>query len=236
VQAPQPRRPERQRSGLDPARRRSLLVYGGAAAGVAALVAVVVVLVATGGSSSAGNASAIRSTLAAAGCTMSTSTAARYGQHISDFKTTVAYKTFPPVSGRHYQVPAIWGDYRQAVDPRQAVHNEEHGGVIIWYGPTITARDRQSISDFVDSSPNAMLVTPLADSSPGVKYPPHQPLGSKIALSAWTVTFKNGQIGDGTNVIAVCPHFSDKAFTSFRNQFRGKGPERFPVDTLTPGT
>ena len=41
---------------------------------------------------------------------------------------------------------------------------------------------------------------------------------------------------NGKNVIATCPRFDEKAFAAFRDQFRGKGPERFPVGNLTPGT
>jgi hypothetical protein len=33
----------------------------------------------------------------------------------------------------------------------------------------------------------------------------------------------------------VCPTFDEKAFSAFRDAYRGKGPERYPVDTLTPG-
>ena len=37
-------------------------------------------------------------------------------------------------------------------------------------------------------------------------------------------------------MVASCPKFDEKAFTAFRDEFRGKGPERFPVSILTPGT
>ena len=81
-----------------------------------------------------------------------------------------------------------------------------------------------------------MLVTPIEDTATGVTYPKHAPPGSKIYLTAWTVEIKNGKIVKGTDVIATCPRFSLKAFRAFRDEFRGKAPERFPVSTLTPGT
>jgi hypothetical protein len=69
-----------------------------------------------------------------------------------------------------------------------------------------------------------------------VRYPAHAKPDSKIYLTAWTVDIKNGNITEGQNVIATCPRFSEKAFSAFRDEFRGTGPERFPVSTLTPGT
>ena len=48
-------------------------------------------------------------------------------------------------------------------------------------------------------------------------------LGDKIALTAWTQ-------------LATCTRFDEKAFSAFRDAFRGKGPERFPVSSLKPGT
>ena len=212
-----------------------MILYGAGGAALVALAVVLIVVLAAGKSGKAGSASRIRSTLTAAGCTLETSRAAPYAQHISSLSQSVTYKTFPPVSGRHYYIPAIWGNYTQAVDPRQAVHNEEHGGIDIWLGPGVSATDRKQISDFYDESPNAMLVTPIENTSKGVGYPKHAPPDSKIYLTAWT-TKKPRDYTNATAVIAMCPHFSEKAFTAFRDEFRGQGPERFPVDILKPGT
>jgi hypothetical protein len=232
VQAPKQRHDPRK--GLDP-RRRAMLLGGGGAALV--VVAVVLIIVLAGGKSGpAGSPQAISATLKAAGCTLATSKAAPSAQHISSFSQSVTYSTYPPVSGRHYQTAALWGNYTQEVDPRQAVHNMEHGGIDIWVGPDVQAAERSKLSDFYDESPNAMLVTPIKDAAAGVKYPKHAAPGSKIYLTAWTVQIKNGSIVNGKNVIATCPHFNLKAFRAFRDEFRGKGPERFSVSRLTPGT
>jgi hypothetical protein len=197
---------------------------------------VVVGVILVGGKDAAsGNPGAIAATLKAAGCTLATSKAAPSAQHITSFNDSVTYSTYPPVSGHHYIQPAIWGNYTQEVDPRMAVHNEEHGGIDIWEGPRVSELERKKITNFYDESPNAMLVTPIADTAKGVKYPKHASPGSKIYLTSWTVQIKNGKIGAGTNVIATCPLFNEKAFRAFRDEFRGKGPERFPVSGLTPG-
>jgi hypothetical protein len=235
IQAPKQRHDPRQ--GLDPQRRRMIL-FGLAGSGLVALVVVLVVIVSGGKSGPAGNPSAVAATMKAAGCTLSTTKAAPSAQHITSLSPSdrVTYSTYPPVSGRHYYQPPIWGNYTQPVDPRQAVHAEEHGGIDIWVGPKVPAAERQQITDFYDQSPDAILVTPIENTAPGVKYPKHAPPDSKIYLTAWTVEIKNGKIVNGKNVIATCPHFNEKAFKAFRDEFRGKGPERFPVSSLTPGT
>jgi len=232
VQAPKQRHTG---GGLTPERRKTILWGAGGAVAIALVVVLVVVF--TGGKSGkAGNPQSVRSALAAAGCTLSTSGAAPAAEHISSFDTTVKYTTYPPVSGKHYYIPAIWGNYNQAVDPRQAVHNQEHGGIVIWVGPDVSPAERKQISDFYDESPNAMLVTPIDDESKGVKYPAHSKPDSKTYLTSWTVDIKNGNVTAGQQVIASCPRFGEKAFTAFRDEFRGTGPERFPVSSLTPGT
>lgn len=235
VQAPKQRHAPRQR--LDAGRKRATL-YGIAGAGLVGLIVVLIVILAGGKNAKSGNPSAVAPTMRAAGCRLATSKASPSAQHITSFDQSVTYSTYPPVSGRHYVQPAIWGNYTQEVDPRQAVHNEEHGGVVIWVGPAVSAAERQKISDFYDESPNAILVTPIADTAKGVKYPKHAPPDSKIYLTAWTVEIKNGNIVKGTNVIATCPRFNEKAFAAFRDEFRGKGPESpvYPASALKPGT
>jgi hypothetical protein len=199
--------------------------------GIAVLIVVGVILgVVVSKHGGSANAAAVAKIAKAAGGTFTTVPATRAALHITSFKTTVTYNSYPPTSGKHYYQPAVWNDYSQPVDPRQAVHNEEHGGIVIWYGPQISSRTRQEISRFYSESPNAMLVTPLPDTTPGAKFPPHKPLGSRVALTAWV-----GTSGAGHGYVMILPGFNEKAFKAFRDAFRGKGPERFPVNILTPG-
>ncbi|MGE5273806.1 MAG: DUF3105 domain-containing protein [Verrucomicrobiota bacterium] len=233
VQAPKQRQAPRQ--GVDPARRRQFL-FGAVGAVVVGVAIALIVVFASGGSSKAGNPQAVAATMRAAGCTLTTSPAGPSGEHIAKVTDKVTYTTYPPASGKHYGIPAIWGSYTRTVDPRQAVHNEEHGGIVIWLGPSVSSAERQKVSDFYDSSPNAMLLTPIASATPGITYPAHKAPGSTIYLTAWTVEVKNGEVVNGKDVIAACPRFDEKAFTAFRDEFRGKGPERYKVSDLTPGT
>jgi hypothetical protein len=233
VQAPKQRHEPRQ--GLDEHRRRQLL-FGLAGSGLVGLIVVLVVVVSGGRSNAAaGKPQAIAATVKAAGCTLSTSSASPVASHTTSFGESIPYSTYPPVSGKHYYQPAVWGNYSQEVDPRQAVHNQEHGGIVIWVGPKVPADERQKISDFYDKSPNAMLVTPIADTAQGVRYPKHAPPDSKIYVTAWTVGIKDQKDVDLTNVIMTCHRFDEKAFGAFRDEFRGKGRERYKVNTLRPG-
>jgi len=47
------------------------------------------------------------------------------------------WDTDPPSSGPHNVNWADWGRYDTALPDTNAVHNLEHGGVIIWFGPQV---------------------------------------------------------------------------------------------------
>jgi hypothetical protein len=148
--------------------------------------------------------------LAAAGCTFK-SYPSEGASHVQSLDAKVNYKTFPPTSGPHYQQPAVWGSYSDSLVLVMEAHNLEHGGVIIQYGDRVPEAMVAQLQSFYDSSRNGMLLAPLPK------------LDSTIALTAWTQ-------------LATCTAFDEKAFSAFRNAFRGKGPERFPVGSLEPGT
>jgi hypothetical protein len=214
--------------------------------GLAALVALAILLIVmfSGGGSGAADVTAAdvakaRTAVEAAGGTLVPRPAEAAGGHMSDPNQRVRYATFPASNGTHNPTTSIWGDYRVSVDPRQAVHNLEHGGVVIWYGPDISAADRAALDQFYEDDPKGLIITPIPDPYPGVIYPKHDPLGSKIALTAWTSRDPQSESIDlearGTAYIATLPKFDAKAFAAFRDAFRGKGPERFPISRMLPG-
>ena len=135
----------------------------------------------------------------AAGGTFVTRPADAAQQHMSDPNQRVSYETFPASSGTHNPTTSIWGNYRQPVDPRQAVHNLEHGGVVIWHGPDISAADRGALDAFYDEDENGLVITPIPDPYPGVTYPKHDQLGSKIALTVWTASETSPRMGRSTS-------------------------------------
>ena len=135
------------------------------------------------------------------------------------------WSTSPPSAGSHYGAWAVWGFYRTPVNPRQVVHNEEHGGVIVWWGPKVPKSTVDELEAFYNQKPNGVLGTP---------YPS---LGNKIALTAWTGDpakyYRNHYYGVGH--IAVCSSFDQKAFDAFRSAYVGKGPEGIPLSNDAPG-
>jgi hypothetical protein len=219
---------------------RPTWLYALAAAGPIALAAVVLGLFVFGrGNTSGPNDAGLAKTLAAAGFTLRTS-AGQFAKPdhstVPSLNTPMKWHTSPPANGPHYGIRAVWNFYDQAVNPRQALHNAEHGGMIIWYGPKISAATKAKLRSFWLESPDDILVTPYA------------PLGNKIALTAWTGNPKtyfqkvNGKVDYGTGHIAIGPGFNQKAFAAFRDAYRAKGPEPYtdgghiPASANTPGT
>jgi hypothetical protein len=215
VQAPQRRSSPSGRSAEDQRRLKLLTLY--AASGFVALGVVIAVILVTrdGKPSNVAVGAAMRT----AGCTLKTAPA-KSRQHVTSLDAKVKYNTDPPSSGSHYYQPAFWDFYTTPAKPVQVVHNEEHGGVILWWGSKVSQATIDELHAFYNSSPNGMVGTP---------YPK---LGSKVALTAWT----SPPAGLGEGHVAVCPAFDEKAFAAFRDAYRGKGPERYPLDSETPGT
>jgi hypothetical protein len=178
------------------------------------VAAVVALIYFTTGGASAGVTGAMRD----AGCTLKTVNATSR-KHVTSLEAKIKYNTDPPSNGTHYYQTAIWDFYTTPAVPVQVVHNEEHGGVILWWGNKVPQSTVDELRTFYQSSPNGMLGTPYSK------------LGSKIALTAWTAPIS----GLGEGHLAVCPGFDEGAFSAFRDAYRGRGPERYPLDTLTPG-
>ena len=108
------------------------------------------------------------------------------------------------------------------------VHNEEHGGVILWWGSKVSQATVAKLRAFYDLQPDGSFGTP---------YPK---LGSQIAISAWTGNpadyQRNGYYGQGH--LAICNAYTpatERAFTAFRKLYRGHGPEGIPLSADEPG-
>jgi len=201
-------------------------------AGAAIGVVIVVLLLAGGKKHSAAPVlpSQAKAALTAAGCTYRSvlplpPKSKNYHNDVPTLTTKVKWSTFPPSGGAHYPAWAVWGFYREPVNPRQVVHNLEHGAVVIWWGPQVPSTTVDKLEQFYNESPTGMFGTPIAG------------LGKKIALNSWTGDpakyYRNGYYGTGQ--IAVCTHFDQKAFAEFRDAFRGKGPEGIPLSLDKPG-
>jgi hypothetical protein len=213
---PPPRRPQgpKQRTskpaaGADADARSRLILYGVAGAGLLGLVvAVLVITLAGGGTSDASAATTLRD----AGCKYRKVKELPRSPHYQTLtpKPAPKWDSFPPTSGRHYVSPLVFGQYDQPVLEIQAVHNLEHGAVIVQWGNKVPKSDVQKIEAWYQDDANAILAAPLPK------------LGNKIALTAWTH-------------LGTLPKFNENAFTKFRDAFRYKGPEHFPPSALDPG-
>jgi hypothetical protein len=207
-------------SGPRDAQRRRLL-YILAATGLIGLAIVLgVVFLAGGGDKD------LAATMEAGGCQLKT-VQAEIGNHSAalDATSNPKWNTDPPTSGPHYPTPAVYGEYTDPLKIAQVVHNLEHGAVFVLYGPKVPAATVKQLSDFYNEDTTGMLLAPYAK------------LGDKIALGAWTVPddFEAGGT-NGTSYLATCTKFDQDAFAAFRDQLRFRGPERFPPDSLHPGS
>lgn len=215
---PPPPRPVQSPKARSNERSRPTLGGNGRFVGIAIAVVVVIAAIvavsvlASGGKSSKKSSGNVAAAMTAAGCTLHTYPSAGRG-HITTLTpgSPPKYNSFPPTSGKHYYIPSVWGSYDTPVSQYQAIHNLEHGGVVIQYGSGVSKDTISRIGGFYQSDPVALLVAPLPK------------LGNKVALTAWTH-------------LAVCTDFNEAAFKAFRDAYRYKGPENFPPSALQPGT
>ena len=148
--------------------------------------------------------------------------------HVNSLTKKLPWNTDPPSNGQHYPQWAVWGFYTQAVNPRMVVHDEEHGGVIYWWGPQVPAATVTQLRALYNEQPVGTFGTPYAG------------LGAKIAITAWTgnpSTYQqNGDYGQGH--IGICTRYTaatHTAFQAFRKAYRGHGPEGIPLSADHPG-
>jgi hypothetical protein len=198
----------------------------------AIIVSVVLTRGGGGGSVPEARPAKVVSAMNAAGCTLREAKplppkdGKNYHNDSPTLSANVKWSTFPTSGGGHYPLWAVWGFYRDPVNPRQVAHNLEHGGVVIWWGESVPKSTVDELNRFYSESPEGMFGTPIKG------------LGDKVVLTAWTGDpsryYRKGYYGLGQ--VATCPGFNEKAFTAFRDAFRGKGPEGVPLSADKPGT
>jgi uncharacterized protein DUF3105 len=146
-------------------------------------------------------------------------------QHVQELAKNFLYNSFPPTSGPHFPTPAVYNVYDQPVPEIRLVHNLEHGAIVVQYGSKVTQAAVQQIVAWYAKSPLGMVVAPLATNASELHATPPPGADKKIFLTAWTH-------------VATCSAFDEKAFTNFRDDYRGpKGDsrEKFPLSALQPG-
>ena len=146
-------------------------------------------------------------------------------QHVEELADDFKYSSFPPTSGPHFGIPAVYNVYEEPVPEIRLVHNLEHGAVVVQYGSEVPRQTVQQIVDWYAESPEGLIVAPLPESMDEAAAPPPD-AQRKIFLTAWTH-------------LATCTAFDEDAFDNFLDDYRGPdgdAPEKFPLSALQPGS
>lgn len=214
---------ERERAAAAAAASRRRLGYVVAGVLVAAVVVAIAAIALAGGGDSGGGSSSggswpsgsipgqkikdMDAAVKAAGCTYKTAKIEGQ-QHTGSPKTRVQYKTAPPTSGNHYQVPAHDAANLTTPYPYEGlVHALEHGRVIYWFKPNAPATVRGDLKALYDEQKELVILTPN-----------ERPMPYEVAASSW------GQL-------LGCKTYNNRvpdALRAFRDAYRLKGPEYFP--------
>lgn len=205
---PPPKRPvqaPKLRTAPRDERRARMLLYALGGSGFVILAVVVAAFVFAGGSGGSGSSAREAITaLREAGWTYQ-NPKSQGRQHVEDLPASFKPNSTPRASGPHSNQTIIYGSYSDTVPELNAVHNLEHGAVIIWYGPEVSQSTVEQINEYYNNDPNGLIISK------------HPGLGDDIALVAWTH-------------VARGPRFDENAFNRFIDQFGFKGPESCKTD------
>ena len=190
---------------------RSPWMIGALALAVAAVVAIGIGFISVldlGGGSSGASAADFDKAAKAAGCTVQDFGSDKGGEHLAASDPDPAsWDSDPPTHGPHDPVWAVWGQYDQDVPQRNLVHNLEHAGLVIQYGPQVPA-------DQI-----AALKAAVLEDTEWTVLAPYSKLGNKIAFEVWTK-------------MATCTKFDQDVlahYQSFRNKPGGSAEsDQFP--------
>jgi hypothetical protein len=225
---------ERREAEARAAQQRKRLVGVGAAVAIAVAAIAVVVALAAGGSEGDGSGVQgdanifpeggsipeqrefdLRPAAEAAGCELKSSKSD--GRlHTTDPAERVRFKQNPPVTGRHYEIPAEDGLYNGEPPPDTTlVHSLEHGRVIVWVKPNLPEEAREQIRALFDEDSYQMIVVQRRD------------MPYAVAATAWN----RDPEPDGTGRTLGCDRWKENvidAIRAFRDEHRSNGPEPIP--------
>ena len=143
-----------------------------------------------------------------AGCALRTGLPDEGRQHVGPARPVPRYGTSPPTSGDHFPIPTADGAYRNTPPAPSVVHSLEHGRVAIQYDPRLPRREQLLLKGIFEADPRGIVLFP----NPRMPY--------EVAVTAWR------------NLLG-CRRFAGRltvaAILAFRDDFRGRGPERLPL-------
>src|SRR4051794_19702234 len=192
-------RAERERREAEAAagdRRKRMMGLGVAGAlVVAAIAAIAVAVLASGGGDSGGSGKSaapqgekfVNAPIPATQATNLEAAAkaakCKLAQHPSEGRSHVSghvdYKTNPPSSGNHFEIPAEDGPYAPDSAPSMEalVHSLEHGRVILWFQPNASRELKGQLKSLYDEDTYHTLLAP-----------DERNMTDQVAASAWTRT------------------------------------------------
>jgi hypothetical protein len=156
--------------------RSPVLIIGIVLVGVATIAVVIALFSIIDFGGSGGD---LNSALKAGGCTVKTFPSAKgeASQHLDPndpkARANVKWDSDPPTHGTHDPVPALWGVYDTEVDQAKLIHNMEHAGIVIQYGPKVPSADVSQLLSDVQKDFQWTVVAPYAK------------LGDKITFEYW---------------------------------------------------
>lgn len=226
-------REEREAKARAEQQRKRLVGFG--AAGVLVLAAVVIGFLLAGGGGNGGGPGGegnffpeggdaptqkvfdLDEAVSAAGCELKSSKGSGVATHTTSLDEKVKYKTNPPTTGRHYEIPAEDGVYGGAPPPDEAlVHALEHGRVIIWVKPSVSEDARAEIRAISDEDEGFQTLLVERKEMPYV-----------VAATAWNRDPLPGGTGRTLGCDRWTPEVVD-ALRAFRDEHRSNGPEPVP--------
>ncbi len=148
--------PKRRVQPKNDRRRRWYLIAGGA---------LLLVLILGLGSFLIGGDDDAREALQRAGCTRE-AFPSQGARHVTEVPEGFEYNSTPATSGPHEPnplAPAVWGTYDAPVPQLKLIHNLEHGGVVVQYGPEVPTATVEQILTWYREDPNGLVVSQLPE-------------------------------------------------------------------------
>jgi len=149
-----------------------------------------------------------------AGCNDKQDVDAVGAEHIDEGAQHAPYNSTPPTNGPHYATPSNVGFFTSPIEPERAVHNLEHGTIVIWYDSAAPQSVKDDIEALVDKEPASTLATP------------YDGLDKNFYLTAWNKLPSEGEDSAGTGYYLGCDAVAQEVVDDFRREHQGKGPER----------
>ncbi|MGI9657848.1 MAG: DUF3105 domain-containing protein [Gaiellaceae bacterium] len=148
--------------------------------------------------------------------------------HVDSLPDGFAYNSVPASQGPHHPEWLRWGVYEEPVPELNVVHNLEHGGITVQYGRDVLPETVAKVLEWYAEDTDAIIVAP------------HDGLGAEIALAGWTVENVEQAVevvySSSEGNVLHCDGFDERAFSDFRETYRGRAPERIPLELMPAGS